>query len=76
MKEDEKSGYPIHEVVRLFNVNEWTIRFWGNRLHILKPRQNRKGHVMFPPEDVQTIGLISRLTNQKGVMLKDVADAL
>ena len=72
MKEEEKSRRSINEVAQLLNVNEWTIRFWANKLHILKPRQNHQGDVLFAPEDVHKIELISHLTNKKGIKLKDV----
>jgi len=72
MENREKNSYSIHEVAKKYNLNTWTIRFWANHINLLKPRQNQKGDILFAPEDVHKIGLISHLTNVEGVALQDV----
>jgi DNA-binding transcriptional MerR regulator len=71
MKKEVKSSYSIGEVAKMFNLNEWTIRFWANNFNILRPRRNQTGDIVFAPADVRTIKLISRLANKGGVVMDE-----
>jgi len=71
MKE-ETAHIPISEVAHLIGVNVWTIRFWLDRIGMLKPYRNQEGDLFFSPEDVETIRTIYLLTKKRDMKLKEV----
>ena len=56
----------------MVGVNEWTIRFWVDRLGVLKPHRDEDGNLFFTPEDVEKINIICTLSQKRGMKLKEV----
>jgi len=75
MKE-EIENISITEVADLVGVNVWTIRFWLDRLGMLKPYRNHRGDLFFSPEVVEKIKIICDLSKKKEMNLKEVKQYL
>ena len=67
-----KGYYSINELAESFDVNVWTIRLWVNRFDILEPRLDKKGNLLFTPEDAERIGTIYNLSKKRGTTLYHV----
>ena len=71
MKED-KEYISISKVADMVGVNAWTIRFWLDRIGMLKSYRNEKGELFFSPEDVERIRTICQLSQKRDMNLKEV----
>ncbi len=69
-KHSGKLYYSISEVAALFGINASKIRFWEKEFDVIKPRKNSKGNRFFTQQDIDNIGLIYHLTEERGMTLK------
>ena len=65
----DKLYYSIGEVSEMFDVSRSLLRYWENELSFLTPRKNRKGHRLFPKENIQQIQIIYNLVKERGFTL-------
>ena len=72
----EKLYYSMGEVAEMFDVNTSLIRHWESQFSILRPKRNKKGNRLFPPQDVENLKLIYHLVKERGMTLEGARKAL
>ena len=73
---DLKKYYSIHEVAKMYDVNESLLRYWETEFPQLKPKRAGRDIRQYSKDDVKLIGVIHDLVKRRGMKLAAARDVL
>jgi DNA-binding transcriptional MerR regulator len=56
--------YPMRTIASLTGVNPVTLRAWERRYGLIRPQRTKKGHQLYPEQDVAKIRRVPELLQQ------------
>ena len=56
--------YPMRTMTSLTGVNQVTLRAWERRYGLIRPHRTKKGHQLYPEQDVAKIRRVPELLQQ------------
>ena len=56
--------YPMRTMTSLTGVNQVTLRAWERRYGLIRPQRTKKGHQLYPEQDVAKIRRVPELLQQ------------
>ena len=72
----EKAYYSVGEVAKMFEVEETQLRYWEEHTPLSPKRASGSGARMYSRDDLQLVGKIRYLLQEKGLSLAAVDDQL
>lgn len=72
----QKIYYSISEVAQMFDVKEYTLRFWEKEFEQLRPKRGPKGIRYYKQEDIDLIRLIYHLREERGMTIAGIQKKL
>lgn len=68
----EKAYYSIAEVAKMFDVEETQLRYWEKHTSLNPQRASGSGARLYDKDDLETVGQIKYLLQEKGLALSAV----